>query len=155
MKKRETVLGFSGLALGEHTFEYHLDETFFTSYPLSDLEGMRPATVQVLLRKTNTLMELDFSFSGIMDAICDFSGDPFELEVQNAFRIVVKFGDAFDDSDPDILVLPHGEYEVDLAQALFELVALAVPIQKIKPELRKEMREELEENDDLFGEEEI
>jgi len=52
-------------------------------------------------------------------------------------------------------VLPLGEYEVDLAQALFELVALAVPIQKIKPELREEMREELEENDDLFGEEEI
>ena len=89
MKKRETVLGFSGLALGEHTFEYHLDETFFSSYPLSDLEGMRPATVHVALRKTNNFMELDFSFSGIMDAICDFSGDPFELEVRNAFSLVI------------------------------------------------------------------
>ncbi|MDG1252307.1 MAG: YceD family protein [Schleiferiaceae bacterium] len=155
MKNRETILGFSGLALGEHTFEYHLDETFFTSYPLSDLEGIRPATVHVLMRKTNTFMELDFSFSGILDAICDFSGDLFELEVQNAFRIVVKFGNAFDDSDPDILVLPHGEYEVDLAQTLFEVVALSVPIQKIKPELRAEMKEDLEEDDDLFGQDEI
>jgi uncharacterized metal-binding protein YceD (DUF177 family) len=154
MKKRETVLGFSGLALGEHPFEYHLDETFFSSYPLSDLEGMRPATVHVVLRKANNLMELDFSFSGIMDAVCDFSGDPFELEVHNAFRLVVKFGDAFDDSDPDILVLPHGEYEVDLAQPLFEVVALSIPYQKVKPELRAELEEGME-GDDGMGDDEI
>lgn len=154
MKKRETVLGFSGLALGEHPFEYHLDETFFSSYPLSDLEGMRPATVHVVLRKANNLMELDFSFSGIMDAVCDFSGDPFELEVHNAFRLVVKFGDAFDDSDPDILVLPHGEYEVDLAQPLFEVVALSIPYQKVKPELRAELEEGMED-DDGMGEDKI
>ena len=150
MKKRETVLGFSGLALGEHTLEYRLDETFFASYPLSDLEGVRPATVQVLLRKANNLMELDFSFKGLMDTTCDFSGDPFELELHNAFTVVVKFGDAFDDSDPDILVLPHGEYEVDLAQYLFELVALSVPYQKVKPELRETI-----EDDDLDEDDEI
>ena len=77
-----------------------------------------------------------------MDAVCDFSGDPFELEVHNAFRLVVKFGDAFDDSDPDILVLPHGEYEVDLAQPLFEVVALSIPYQKVKPELARNSRKE-------------
>jgi len=150
MKKRETVLGFSGLSLGEHTFEYRLDETFFASYPLSDLEGVRPATVQVLLRKSNNLMELEFSFEGLMDTTCDFSGDPLELELRNAFMVVVKFGDAFDDSDPDILVLPHGEYEVDLAQYLFELVALSVPYQKVKPELRETI-----EDDDLDKDDEI
>jgi len=108
----------------------------------------------VVLRKANNLMELDFSFSGIMDAVCDFSGDPFELEVHNAFRLVVKFGDAFDDSDPDILVLPHGEYEVDLAQPLFEVVALSIPYQKVKPELRAELEEGMED-DDGMGEDEI
>ena len=151
MKKRETVLGFSGLSLGEHTFEYHLDDTFFSLYPLSDLEGMRPATVPVVLRKANHLMEADFSFEGILDAVCDFSGDPFELSVRNAFSLVIKLGDDFDDSNPDILVLPHGEYEVDLAQYLFELIALSIPYQKIKPELR----ETREDDDVLDGDEEI
>ena len=154
MKKREPFLGFSGFELGEHAFESHLDEAFFSSYPLPDREEMRPATVHVALRKTNNFMELDFSFSGIMDAICDFSGDPFELEVRNAFSLVIKFGDAYDDSDPDILVLPYGEYEVDLAQPLFEVVALSIPYQKVKPELRAELEEGIED-DDLFGEDEI
>jgi hypothetical protein len=74
-----------------------------------------------------------------MDTTCDLSNDPFVLELSNAFRVVVKFGEAFDDSEPEALVLPHGSYEADLKQHLYELVALSVPLQRVKPELREEV----------------
>ena len=135
MRPRETILQFSGLALGEHHFEFVLDETFFSEFPLQDLEGLRPATVRVTMRKANHMLELDFAYEGAMDTTCDLSNEPFVLELKNAFSVVVKFGDAFDDSEPEVLVLPHGSYEADLKQYLYELVALSVPLQRVKPEL--------------------
>ncbi|MFM8564714.1 MAG: YceD family protein [Bacteroidota bacterium] len=139
MRPRETILQFSGLALGEHHFEFVLDETFFSEFPLQDLEGLRPATVRVTMRKANHMLELDFAYEGAMDTTCDLSNEPFVLELKNAFSVVVKFGDAFDDSEPEVLVLPHGSYEADLKQYLFELVALSVPLQRVKPELREDV----------------
>ena len=139
MRPRETILQFSGLALGEHHFEFVLDETFFSEFPLQDLEGLRPVTVRVAMRKANHMLELDFAFEGEMDTTCDLSNDPFVLELHNAFSVVVKFGEAFDDSEPEVLVLPHGSYEADLKQYLYELVALSVPLQRVKPELREEV----------------
>ncbi len=148
MRPRETLLQFSGLALGEHRFEFVLDETFFSEFPLQDLEGLRPVTVRVLMRKANHMLELDFAFEGEMDTTCDLSNDPFVLELHNAFSVVVKFGEAFDDSEPEVLVLPHGSYEVDLKQYLYELVALSLPLQRVKPELREEVGDDEDGWDD-------
>ncbi|MEY4461001.1 MAG: hypothetical protein RL429_990 [Bacteroidota bacterium] len=148
MRPRETILQFSGLALGEHHFEFVLDETFFSEFPLQDLEGLRPVTVRVLMRKANHMLELDFAFEGAMDTTCDLSNDPFVLELHNAFSVVVKFGEAFDDSEPEVLVLPHGSYEVDLKQYLYELVALSLPLQRVKPELREEVGDDEDGWDD-------
>jgi len=148
VRPRETLLQFSGLALGEHRFEFVLDETFFSEFPLPDLEGLRPVTVRVLMRKANHMLELDFAFDGEMDTTCDLSNDPFVLELHNAFSVVVKFGEAFDDSEPEVLVLPHGSYEVDLKQYLYELVALSLPLQRVKPELREEVGDDEDGWDD-------
>jgi uncharacterized metal-binding protein YceD (DUF177 family) len=148
VRPRETLLQFSGLALGEHRFEFVLDETFFSEFPLQDLEGLRPVTVRVLMRKANHMLELDFAFDGEMDTTCDLSNDPFVLELHNAFSVVVKFGEAFDDSEPEVLVLPHGSYEVDLKQYLYELVALSLPLQRVKPELREEVGDDEDGWDD-------
>jgi uncharacterized metal-binding protein YceD (DUF177 family) len=148
VRPRETILQFSGLALGEHHFEFVLDETFFSEFPLQDLEGLRPVTVRVAMRKANHMLELDFAFDGEMDTTCDLSNDPFVLELHNAFSVVVKFGEAFDDSEPEVLVLPHGSYEVDLKQYLYELVALSLPLQRVKPELREEVGDDEDGWDD-------
>ena len=148
MRPRETLLQFSGLALGEHRFEFVLDETFFSEFPLQDLEGLRPVTVRVLMRKANHMLELDFAFEGAMVTTCDLSNDPFVLELHNAFSVVVKFGEAFDDSEPEVLVLPHGSYEVDLKQYVYELVALSLPLQRVKPELREEVGDDEDGWDD-------
>jgi uncharacterized metal-binding protein YceD (DUF177 family) len=101
------------------------------------------------MRKANHMLELDFAFDGEMDTTCDLSNDPFVLELHNAFSVVVKFGEAFDDSEPEVLVLPHGSYEVDLKQYLYELVALSVPLQRVKPELRVELDDEDGDDFDL------
>jgi uncharacterized metal-binding protein YceD (DUF177 family) len=48
---------------------------------------------------------------------------------------VVKFGEAYDDQNPELLILPHGSYEVDLSQYLYELAVLSIPLRKSKNEI--------------------
>ena len=133
MRNRENILEFSGLALGEHHLKYKINETFFSSFDLIELQGIHPTTINVILKKANHMMELAISFKGKKDTVCDLTNDPFTLDISNSFSLIVKFGDEFNDEDPEILVLSQGEYEIDLKQLFFELIALSIPIQKIKP----------------------
>ena len=149
MKKRELILTFSSLSLGEHALEYHLNDTFFASYENSELEGIHtPLEVKGSIRKANHMLELQFAFEGQLDTSCDVSRDPITIALKNQLDLVVKFGEAFDDSDPDLLILPQGEFEMDLSQVLYDLVALSLPMRRVKPEFEVDEDED-EDLDDL------
>ena len=47
--------------------------------------------------------------------------------------MVVKFGDEYNDENIDILIVPHGTYEINIQQYIYELIILAVPIKRIHP----------------------
>ena len=64
--------------------------------------------------------------------------------------MVVKFGDEYNDENIDILIIPHGEYEINIQQYIYELIVLAVPTKRIHPgvedgTLDSEILEKLEE----------
>jgi uncharacterized metal-binding protein YceD (DUF177 family) len=46
---------------------------------------------------------------------------------------VVKFGESYNDDNEEILIIPHGEYQINVAQYIYELIVLAVPIKKVHP----------------------
>lgn len=77
-------------------------------------------------------MEMKLSFRGFMNTFCDVSNDPFTLEISNNFSLIVKFGESFNDENPEILILPRGEFEINMKQLFYELITLSIPIQKIK-----------------------
>ncbi len=136
MKKRDFIVVFSSLKAGKHVFEYSLDATFFAQFANPETEGFQKAEIILEFVKTNLTMEMNFTFSGLLSTNDDDSGEHFELPTHNAFRVVVKFGEAFDDTDPEILVLPQGEYELDVSQYLYELAVLSIPLRKSKNEIK-------------------
>jgi uncharacterized metal-binding protein YceD (DUF177 family) len=130
------TITFSGLELGAHDFEYQLDRAFFEHFEFTEIEaGTLSATVH-MEKKTNRL-ELLFSISGTVTVRCDVSDQPFEMPLQNQLELIVKFGDAYDDSNEDLLILPHGEYEINVAQYLYEAVVLGLPLKKVNPKLEE------------------
>jgi hypothetical protein len=135
MKKRDYVLVFSGLKAGTHELEYSLDAAFFAQYDHPDTEGLVKAEVQVVLVKGSLTMEFRFAFNGLLATEDDDTAEPFELPLHNAFTVVVRFGEAYDDQNPELLILPHGSYEVDLSQYLYELAVLSIPLRKSKNEI--------------------
>lgn len=47
--------------------------------------------------------------------------------------MVVKFGDEYNDENEEILIIPHGDYQVNVSQYLYEMLVLAVPSKRIHP----------------------
>lgn len=135
MKLKDYNIVFSGLPIGSHAFDYAVDASFLeTLFDYHDLPGLT-AQVDVKLLKQNTMLEFEFTMKGKLPVECDITGKPFEQPLSNKFELVVKFGEAFNDDDDEILVLPHGEYEVNIAQYIYELIVLSIPTKFLHPDV--------------------
>ena len=134
MKKRNFDITFSGLSLGEHLFTFDVDDSFFDLFGYTDAEQLA-GNVTMTMNKHNTFLELTFNFEGSIAAICDRSGLPFTEQLSNQFELLVKFGEAFNDDDDEQLILPQGEFQVNVAQYIYELIVLSIPQKHIHPDV--------------------
>ncbi|WP_372945161.1 DUF177 domain-containing protein [Muriicola sp.] len=129
---KEFTIPFSGLKLGAHTFEYQIDNTFFESFEYVEFNAA-DIVVKVDFNKTSTVMELEMKARGTVNVACDLTNEPFDQEVTASLPLVVKFGDDYNDEDDEILVIPHGEHQVNIAQYVYEMLVLAVPQKRVHP----------------------
>ncbi len=149
MKLKGFFIPFSGLKLGKHEFEYAIDNTFFESFGYEEFNASS-INLKAVLNKMNTMMELDIIASGSVNVNCDLTSEPYNQEIETDLQLVIKFGEEFNDEDDEILILPHGEYQVNIAQYVYEMLVLAVPQKRIHPgvldgTLKSEVLDKLEE----------
>lgn len=132
MKTKEFTIPFSGLKLGRHHFEFQIDSSFFDAFDYGEFSDAN-VKVDVVLEKMSTVMEFDMQAKGTVNVTCDLTNEPYNQSVSGSLKLVVKFGDNFNDEDDEILVLPHGEHQVNIAQYVYEMIVLAVPSKRIHP----------------------
>lgn len=149
MKQKEFDIPFSGLKQGKHDFNYEINNKFFESFGYDEFNAV-DANVTVLLNKTSTMLELDFEVAGTVNVDCDMTSEPYDQPIEGALQLVVKFGEEYDDDDDEILILPHGEHQINVAQYIYELIILAVPQKRVHPgiadgTLKSEALEKLKE----------
>lgn len=132
MKLSHFDIPFSGLKSGEHKFDFRLSQSFFEQFGYEDFNAV-DLNVKVVLDKRATLMDLCLETQGTVNVDCDLTNEPFDLPLDGTLKIVVKFGDSFNDDNEDLLVLPHGEYKLNPAQYIYEMVVLAMPQKKVHP----------------------
>ena len=128
----EYNIQFVGLKLGKHNFEYQIDKKFFEHFEYDDFNDAN-VNVDLLFEKKTTHLELHFEVSGIVNVNCDTSNEPYDQKIEGNFNLVVNFGDEYNDENEDILIIPHGEYEINVAQYIYELIILSMPIKRIHP----------------------
>ncbi len=46
---------------------------------------------------------------------------------------MVKFGEIDNQDDDELLILPHGSHQIDVAQYIYEMIVLSVPQKKVHP----------------------
>lgn len=126
------IISFFGLKDGLHGFKYKIENKFFEAFNYSEFLDTN-ILVNVELIKKNTLLEFNFSAKGFVKVNCDVSNEVFDLEIDGKMAMVVKFGNEFNDDNDEILVLPHGEHQVNVAQYIYEMIVLAIPSKKVHP----------------------
>ena len=146
---KEYTIPFVGLKQGTHHFDFKIDNTFFEAFDYNEFNNSN-VLVDLTLEKKDTLLELHFDIKGTVNVNCDITNEPFDLPISNQFDMVVKFGEEYNDEHEEILVIPHGEYEIHLEQYCYELIVLSVPTKRIHPgvedgSLDSEMLDKLEE----------
>lgn len=148
-KLKDYTIPFVGLKLGKHQFEYEIDNEFFEHFEYDEFNSAN-VKVDLLLEKKTTLLELTFKASGTVNVFCDLTNEPYDQPINSELILVIKFGDSYNDENEDLLILPHGEYEVNVAQYIYELIVLAVPSKRIHPgvedgSLQSDVLDKLEE----------
>ena len=154
---KEFIIQFSGLKQGTHNFEYVIDNKFFENFEYDDFNAANLKATVVLNKKT-TLLELNLEAAGTVNVNCDLTNEPYDQQIKNQFDLVVKFGDEYNDENEEILIIPHSEYEINVAQYIYELIVLAVPQKRVHPgvldgTLDSEILNKLEELSPKYSEE--
>jgi uncharacterized metal-binding protein YceD (DUF177 family) len=126
------TIQFVGLKVGEHHFDYQVDNAFFLEFDYDEFNEA-DLKVDLLFEKKTTLLELTFTVNGTINVNCDVTNEPFNLDIKDSFKLVVKFGEDYNNDNEEILIVPHGEYQINVAQYIYELVVLAVPAKKVHP----------------------
>lgn len=133
MKKlNEYLISFVGLKLGKHQFEYQINKAFFDHFEYDDFESA-DIKVDLVLEKKSLMLELHFNHKGSVHVPCDVTGEMFDLPVEGNLRVVVQFGDEFNNENEELLILPHGEHQLDVSQYIYEMIALSVPLRRVHP----------------------
>ncbi|GEM51609.1 DUF177 domain-containing protein [Empedobacter brevis] len=126
---------FTSLPLGKSDFTFELSQSFFDLFEIEqDFENPNMVAT-IILDKKSTMLELEITLKGNITVPCDLTGELFQQEISNNTELIVKFGDEFDDTDNEIWIIPREEYQINVAQILYELAILSVPTKRIHPDV--------------------
>ncbi len=134
MDLKAYIIPFTGLKLGKHSFIYHIDSKFFEVFQYEDFNTI-DCDVVITFDKKPRFFELQFDIKGVVNLNCDLSNEAFNQKIESILDLIIKFGDTFNDENEDVLILPHGAYEVNIAQYLYEAITLAIPVKRIHPKV--------------------
>lgn len=131
-RTKEFLIPFVGLKLGKHHFEYQINNAFFENFDYDEFQNS-DIKVAVVLDKKSNMLELDFKHKGTVNVPCDLTGEDFDLPIKGKMKLIVRFGEVFNNDNEELLILPFGEFEIDIIQYIYEMIALSVPLKRVHP----------------------
>lgn len=129
-------IAFKGLSQGKHTFEYDVDGKFFSEFEGGVVDDGK-VKVLITLEKQSSLMILWFALEGTVNVQCDRCLELFDLPIKSQEKIFVKFGEKEYVEGDDVIWVSINDYQLNVAQLIYEFVCLAVPIKKVHPDDQK------------------
>jgi uncharacterized metal-binding protein YceD (DUF177 family) len=131
--RKEYIIQFVGLSLGEHKFEFEVTDKFFENLEFSEIKQAN-IHINLNLLKQSQMMVLQFEISGTVKALCDLCASEFDLPISGDHKLIVKVGGSdTGNEDDDIITVAANEHELDLSTYLYEYITLSLPIKRVHP----------------------
>ena len=137
-KLRNYDVVFSGQRNGRHEFRFEIDKAFFQLFDTQQEFTDPKIVANVIMDKHTTFLEFEIDIQGTVNLVCDITNEDFDHPVENEVKVLVKFGEAYDDSEEDVITIPASDHAFNVAQLIYEVVILAIPMKKISPNVSEE-----------------
>jgi len=116
-----------GLKVGIHHFKFEIDSAFFSHFEDSPVqEGAIRFEVQ--LDRRSDMLIFDFEMEGTVKAECDRCTAQIDLPLEDERQLIVKYGEAEEDDDDEVVFISREASEFNVAKYLYEFAVLALPI---------------------------
>ena len=129
----DTTVRFSGLKSGRYSYDFELGKDFFERYENEELCDGK-VKIAAVLEKTERVMMFEFELSGEVTTTCDRCLGEVKIPIEGHESLNVRMSDTETSDDENVAILPEGAFEIDLAQWLYEYVAVRIPMQHVHPE---------------------
>ncbi len=149
---RDFIINIGSLAAGEHEFEFEVKDSFFNRFEHSVIEKGSVDVLVVVTKKDNMLL-LDFTMEGTVTVQCDRCLENLDLDIESYDELIVKVGEENEELSEKMVVISSKEYEIDVAQYIYEFISLIIPMrnvhdenengQKCNPEILKELEKHI------------
>jgi uncharacterized metal-binding protein YceD (DUF177 family) len=134
-KTKEYTIPFVGLKLGKHKFEYQISNAFFEIFDYNEFQNS-DIKVNVVLEKKSSMLEVNFKHAGTINVPCDLTSEDFDMPIKGNMKLIVRFDEVFNNDNEELLILPFGEFEVDIAQYIYEMIVLSIPLKRVHPGIK-------------------
>ena len=96
---------------------------------------MRKSDVRVHLdlEKRHDAYDCTFTCRGTVTVPCDRCLDPMDLDVDTQYHIIVKYGEDYNDESDELLVIPEGSPNLNVAYMLYDTILLTIPLRHVHP----------------------
>ena len=121
-----------GLKEGIHNYRFEIKTSFFEYFGNPDLPGGNLILNHSLL-KSNQFIEFNFNISGTLVLLCDRCLEEFDFEVEVKEKIIVRFGEKFEELDNNIIIISRETSRFNLSQYIYEFAVLSIPYKKVHP----------------------
>jgi len=129
------------LSNGSHHYEFDFDDSFFSMFE-EPLVEKGSGVINLILTKTHSFIELSFDIKGKIELICDRSLDPFWYSLELNDKLMLKYGDTWEEISDEVIMMPRDEQTINVAQYVYEFIGVAVPMRKLHPKFKDDDSEE-------------
>ena len=77
---------------------------------------------------------MNFELEGDVELICDRCLENYFQPIQGNYPMIVKFTDEFTEDSDEIIYLPQGDPQVNVAKLIYEFLVVSVPVRHVHPD---------------------
>ncbi|MCB0820579.1 MAG: DUF177 domain-containing protein [Bacteroidetes bacterium] len=126
---KDYLIQFGGLKEGIHEFAYEIGDAFFESFEQSLVDGASIG-VKIIVDKRSDHLQLNFTFKGTLTVSCDRCAVSAPYPVEGDARLILQLSNG-DSEDDELVFLGPDAYEYNIAQYLYETLALSLPLRVV------------------------
>ena len=115
-----------------YQYQFTVDDSFFALFERSTVDRGN-LQVAVTLDKQETLITARFVIDGSVVLVCDRSLEEFDYPLHVKESLLYQYGEEEEELTDEISVITSHTQQINVAQPIYEFIALAVPMKRLHP----------------------